>query len=142
MSWHLLVCSGSIATNVQGYDYKKNKSVGKWLAKQNLINKLKLEIKMKTFKGTQGKWRIEKKYRKFETVIKCGKIRVAESKHYNTGDDDWSKNDPMFEEGYANAKLIAVAPEMLALLQKFVDEHMLSNGNNLAKNLINRALRA
>lgn len=33
----------------------------------------------------------------------AGKTRIAEVKHYNDGSDDAFINDPMFEEGEANA---------------------------------------
>jgi hypothetical protein len=69
------------------------------------------------FKGTKGKWKIDIRSINLETTIICGKIRVAQAKHYNEGEDDWTKYDPILEEGKANAKLIAAAPELLEALQ-------------------------
>ena len=64
---------------------------------------MKLEI-------TKGEWVInEDRSHSLETKIFCGLKRIAEAKHFNTGYDDWSKNDPIFKEGLANAILIADA---------------------------------
>lgn len=69
------------------------------------------------FKGTKGTWISELGYEK-ETTIKCGEKRIAEVKHYNDGSGDWSRDDPFKEEGQANAKLIATAPEMLEQIKE------------------------
>lgn len=68
------------------------------------------------FKGTKGKWEMRESHTKLETSIKCGLIRVAEAKHYNTGGNDWAKNDPDYETGKYNALLISKAPEMLEFI--------------------------
>ena len=70
------------------------------------------------FKGTKGKWKVKHK-NSFETDVYCGKVRIAEAKHYNTGDLRF-KNDPRQREGQANAKLIAAAPELLEALKSCV----------------------
>jgi hypothetical protein len=75
------------------------------------------------FKGTKGKWEVKYSEQNLETTIKCGKIRVAEAKHYNTGDDDWAQFDPIELEGKSNAKLIAAAPELLEALQGLMREY-------------------
>ena len=74
---------------------------------------------MKEFKGTKGKWEVKSSILGVETEIFCGKIRVAQSKHYNNGKEGYENffnNDPLIKEGKANAKLIAAAPELLKAL--------------------------
>jgi hypothetical protein len=68
------------------------------------------------FKGTKGDWKVKSKISGLETEIFCGKIRVAQAKHFNNGkegEENYFKNDPLDEEGFANAKLIAAAPVLL-----------------------------
>ena len=72
------------------------------------------------FKGTKGEWVVKDLVSGLETEIFCGKIRIAQSKHYNNGkegDENYFKNDPLEKEGLENAKLIAAAPELLEALQ-------------------------
>ena len=78
---------------------------------------------MKEFKGTKGEWKLRRRGNtSYDTVIFCGKCRVAEAKHYNDGTKDAFKNDPKFEEGFANAKLIAAAPDLLEALQNIEND--------------------
>ena len=68
------------------------------------------------FKGTKGEWVVKDLVSGLETEIFCGKIRIAQSKHYNNGkegDENYFKNDPLEKEGLENAKLIAAAPDLL-----------------------------
>jgi hypothetical protein len=79
------------------------------------------------FKGTKGPWTIEK-HSTLETNIVSGNTRIADVKHYNTGEDDWTKNDPVYEEGKANAKLISKSPEMLdEIKESLIDIKILRN---------------
>tara|TARA_R110000823_G_C15626091_1_gene468147 strand:+ start:26 stop:373 length:348 start_codon:yes stop_codon:yes gene_type:complete len=76
------------------------------------------------FKGTKGEWVVKDLVSGLETEIFCGKIRIAQSKHYNNGkegDENYFKNDPLEKEGVENAKLIAAAPELLDALKVFVN---------------------
>ena len=76
------------------------------------------------FKGTKGEWRLGILKSELETEIWCGKIRVAQAKHFNNGkegDENHFKNDPLEKEGVENAKLIAAAPELLEALKVFVN---------------------
>ena len=78
---------------------------------------------MKEFKGTKGEWKVKSKMSGLETEIFCGKIRVAQAKHFNNGEKGYEnafKNDPLEKEGKANAKLIAAAPGLLKALQKLI----------------------
>lgn len=49
---------------------------------------------MSEFKGTKGKWEVIE-WTSLETKVMCGNIRIAEAKHYNHGDGDWTVNDPI-----------------------------------------------
>jgi hypothetical protein len=76
-------------------------------------------MKFKGTKSDKNSWEITEKFStKLETTVECGKIRIAEVKHYNDGKNDWAINDPTFEEGKANATLIAAAPDLLEALVK------------------------
>ena len=80
---------------------------------------------MTEFKGTKGDWKVKSKISGLETEIFCGKIRVAQAKHFNDGKEgkeNYFKNDPLEKEGFANAKLIAAAPELLKALQGLIKE--------------------
>jgi len=107
---------------------------------------------MKEFEGTKGEWKISREH-SYETTISSGIIRVAQSKHYNEGDNDWTKNDPKLKEGKANAKLIAAAPELLAACQNALkdvqklNKQLIEQGHhgyilmeNELNNAINKAL--
>ena len=99
---------------------------------------------MTNFKGTKGKWVVQNTglLDKFETKIVCGQIRIAEAKHYNHGESDWSVNDPIPSEGKANALLISKAPEMLELLEECVETALIAGDmelHNKIKNLIEEA---
>ncbi len=76
-------------------------------------------------KFTKGRWEVVERSR-FETKVMCGNIRIAEVKHYNTGVDDWTVNDPTELEGKANAQLISKAPEMFDFINRISGE-MLRN---------------
>ena len=66
---------------------------------------------MKTFKGTKGKWEVEKRITKSEvSVISEGK-RICQVKSF----DGIAFNDPTTKQANSNAKLIASAPELLEL---------------------------
>lgn len=79
---------------------------------------------MRDFRGTQGSWQInEKRSHHLETEIVSGKTRIAQAKHFNTGDNDGFKDDPVLEEGKANAYLIASAPDLFKALNKLLELH-------------------
>lgn len=79
---------------------------------------------MSNKKYTKGKWKIREEldsaFKDYETNIIAGRTRIAEVKHYNDGKDERFRNDPLIEEGKANALLISKAPEMLEMLEKVV----------------------
>lgn len=86
------------------------------------------------FKGTKGTWTINPKQFDFETDIYCGTTRIAEVKHYNHGDNDWTRFDPTVEVGKANAQLISKAPEMLEMLQRIISlESIICMGGAVAE---------
>ncbi len=94
------------------------------------------------FKGTKGDWIVNLKHG-LETDIFCEDIRIAQAKHYNTGEGDWTKNDPIREVGIANAKLIAAAPDLLEALKSaipYLEQHSLSIVLEKAEKAINKAL--
>jgi hypothetical protein len=65
---------------------------------------------------------------KIESVFDEKGLKVCDINHY------------LNEESEANAKLIACAPEMLQLLEYFLDQDMLSiAGESLAEKLIEKA---
>jgi len=76
---------------------------------------------MKEFKGTQGEWNSTLFFSNLETRISTGIKRIADVKHYNEGKGGLFKNDPDFNEGRANAQLIATAPELLEALQEMIE---------------------
>jgi len=58
-------------------------------------------------KCTKEPWAIrEDDWNDFEHTIMAGQKRIAEVKHFNDGKDNGFPNDPMFEEGEANAARI------------------------------------
>ena len=94
------------------------------------------------FKGTKGDWSINKRLsNNLETEISCGKLRIAEAKHYNGS----MFNDPSQEEGLANAKLIAAAPDLLevciGLQEVLYTISMPSQIMNDLEKAINKALK-
>lgn len=95
---------------------------------------------MKKFKGTKGKWEIDSFYNNFETIITSNGTRICDVKHYNQGEQDWTKNDPTKEEGKANAMLILKAPEMLEMLELMLNNSDVPNEIfDKAKQLIKEA---
>mgnify|MGYP003418902996 CR=1 FL=1 len=60
---------------------------------------------MTNFKGTKGKWKIDLKYNSDE------RVRIINNKN-NGFIDVWKLGEITIEEMQANAKLIALAPEM------------------------------
>jgi hypothetical protein len=95
---------------------------------------------MSEFKGTKGKWSIKDKTSGFETDVHVGNIRICEVKHYPNEIGEWEK-DPTKEEGKANAKLIACAPELLQMVKDLLmnRNHMNEDQIWLAKELIKKA---
>ena len=83
---------------------------------------------MSNFKGTKGKWQF----------VRYEKTFAIET----FGITNWTilqtiTNQPQDEE---NAKLIACAPEMLEMLEHFVNNNMLSiTGEEMAQQLIKKA---
>lgn len=67
-------------------------------------------------KITQGKWEIGKTLPDHETDVVCNGKRICEVKHYKT-----FKTDPNYEQGIANAKLIAAAPELLEACERALE---------------------
>jgi hypothetical protein len=79
-------------------------------------------------KFTKGKWEV-KEYTCLETNIKVGEKRIAQVKHFNQGKkNDYFPNDAKIEEGLANSKLIASAPEMFEILKTI---HLSFGGGNI-----------
>ena len=72
---------------------------------------------MSEFKGTKGKWKIENIKSPFETAINSSEYRIAAVKHY----EGKNFNDPIEKEAKANALLISKAPEMLEMLNRFME---------------------
>ena len=101
---------------------------------------------MKEFKGTKGEWKVKSTISGLETEIFCGKIRVAQAKHYNNGkegEENYFKNDPLDKEGFANAKLIAAAPELLNAAIKALNDCcdlIGTEAGNSLEEAINKAL--
>jgi hypothetical protein len=101
---------------------------------------------MKEFKGTKGEWKVESTSINLETQIFCGKIRIAQVKHFNNGEEgseNTFKNDPLEKEGKANAKLTSAAPELLKALQdlvRYCKENKLGAELELSEQAINKAL--
>lgn len=86
------------------------------------------------FKGTKGKWFIDTE---LNHINKYGsKVRVISSDNDEHMIEIYGNKD----EDDFNAQLISCAPEMLEMLQYFVDENMLSiTGEEMAKQLIKKA---
>jgi len=79
---------------------------------------------MSEFKGTKGKWIIQKDISEFESTITSENKRVCEVKSYDDLSFSINENlytDPNKEEQKCNALLISKAPEMLELLIKIHD---------------------
>lgn len=93
---------------------------------------------MKEFKGTKGKWEVSRDIEDNDRV--CVK---SHSGHNFI--DCWSLDFCSEEEMRANAKLIAAAPELLEVLQMFVDASYGTKNQDTerfkkAENAINKAL--
>jgi hypothetical protein len=99
------------------------------------------------FKGTQGKWII-----KGDSITDENGFSIANVEYPYRIDVEWGEkgarhwNQKGFhlyvseEEASANEKLISKAPEMLEMLQYFVENNMLSvTGEEMAKQLIKEA---
>jgi len=65
---------------------------------------------------TKGEWSIADDFSHFETTIMCGDTRIAEVKHFTD-----FENDPSINEGRANAKLIAAAPDLLLACNELLE---------------------
>lgn len=86
------------------------------------------------FKGTKGKWSYSKQ--------KGIKNHCFQAQVWNENGDSMAIIEPTDNEyeASANALLISKAPEMLEMLQYFVDNNMLSVvGEEIAKQLIKEA---
>lgn len=93
------------------------------------------------FKGTKGDWYVDSENPFIiwhptiigEVLIECtSKVQIEGTKGFFARYSE--------EEAKANAQLISCAPEMLEMLQYFVDENMLSiTGEEMAKELIKKA---
>lgn len=86
---------------------------------------------MKDFKGTKGEWKLGNSpiYGKNQCLLDSnGVLIIAQVADYG-------------QEGKANARLIAAAPELLQVLIRLIEDSMLSVvGEELAENAINKAL--
>lgn len=91
---------------------------------------------MKT-KFSKGIWNITTLYDKLCSDIKCDGKRICQIKHYAS-----LENDPPYEEGLANAKLIAAAPDLLeALLNIENDTNTIPDAIwNMRNNAIKKAI--
>jgi hypothetical protein len=59
---------------------------------------------------TPEPWSVSEEHSyKYETKIFAGEKRIAEAKHYNDGTEDSFVNDPIIQEGKANAARIVAA---------------------------------
>jgi hypothetical protein len=91
------------------------------------------------FKGTKGKWKIKDIKSTLETEINSSEYRIAKVKHYKGK----NFNDPIEKEAKANALLISKAPEMLEMLNRFMEitrelnhprlDHLRGSANRLIK---------
>ena len=91
------------------------------------------------FKGTKGKWKIKDIKSTLETEINSSEYRIAKVKHYKGK----NFNDPIEKEAKANALLISKAPEMLEMLNRFMEitrelnhprlDHLRGSANKLIK---------
>ena len=94
---------------------------------------------MSKFKGTKGKWKIKDIKSPFETTINSSEYRIAEVKHF----EGKNFNDPIEKEAKANALLISKTPEMLEMLNRFMEitrelnhprlDHLRGSANRLIK---------
>ena len=94
---------------------------------------------MSEFKGTKGKWKIKDIKSTLETEINSSEYRIAKVKHYKGK----YFNDPIEKEAKANALLISKAPEMLEMLNRFMEitrelnhprlDHLRGSANRLIK---------
>lgn len=91
----------------------------------------------KEFKGTKGKWQWN--------PARGNRLAILENEYgyeiCNFGDDTTYYPTEGTEPDIYDAKLIVKAPEMLELLQYFIENNMLSvAGEELAEKLINEIL--
>lgn len=92
---------------------------------------------MTSFKGTKGKWKIHKGSHYFS-------VKYEENERGSINlfmiSEDYKGSHSLVEECKANALLISKAPEMLDMLEYFVENNMLSiTGEEMAKQLIKEA---
>ena len=90
---------------------------------------------MSNFKGTRGKWFIKStSYNRSWINISSDKVIIARTFF---GEEEPIVNE---KEAQANALLISKAPEMLEMLEYFVNNNMLSiAGEEMAQQLIKKA---